>query len=209
MKNRSLPFALLLLFSLHLNCGEDSKNDPLVLALLGRNCMTVPKTVRKHDGVSTISTYQCSASGLVYTCSASGVSYVRTYLSVNSAKLGLIDPPESSMPISQRGLGSYKLITPAGTVGQHYTYTYDSSQRLVSRKNEMSSGVSTFNDYDANGFPENGGAYSYNYATGSARPIGIADGGTVTEYNSKGWVTKEDSGSDTFYESTGTLEICD
>ncbi|TGM12673.1 hypothetical protein EHQ81_12325 [Leptospira selangorensis] len=209
MKNRSLPFAFLLLFSLHMNCGEDSKNDSTLLALLGRNCVSVPKTVRKDDGASTISTYQCSTSGLVYTCSAGGMSYVRTYVSANAAKLGLFDPPESGMPISQRGLASYKLITPMGSVGQHYTYTYDSSQRLVSRKNEMSLGTESFNDYDANGFPKNAGTYSYNYAIGGTRPIEIADGGTITEYNSKGWVTKEDSSSDTFYESTDTLEICD
>ncbi|PKA14504.1 hypothetical protein CH363_18520 [Leptospira haakeii] len=171
--------------------------------------MAVPKTLRKHDGVSTISTYQCSASGLVYTCEASGVSYVRTYISANAAKLGLFDPPESAMPISQRGLASHKLMTPMGSVGQHYTYIYDSSQRIVSRKNEMSSGTESFNDYDANGFPKNGGTYSYNYASGGTRPTEIADAGTITEYNSKGWVTKEDSSSDRFYESTGTLEICD
>lgn len=208
MKNRILFFPLFLLLTFHLNCGEDSKNDSLVLALLGRSCIAVPKMVRKHDGVSTISTYQCSTSGLVYTCEASGVSYVRTYISANDAKLGLFDPPESPMPVSQRGLKSYKLITPANTVGQHYTYTYDSSQRLLSRKNEMSSSTESFNDYDVNGFPENSGAYSYNYASGGTRPIGIADGGYTLEYDSKGWVIIEDNGGDRFYENTGTLEIC-
>lgn len=217
MKDRSLSLVLLFLFALNWNCGEGSKNDslPLVLALASpvsaRNCMTVPEQVRKHDGVSTMSTYECSVSGLEYTCESSGVSYVRTYLSVNTAKLGLIDPPESTMPISQRGLASHKLITPIATIGQHYTYTYDSSQRLVSRKNELSSGVETFNDYDASGFPKNGGAYSYNYASGSARPIGVATADIVTDYDSNGWATKEDktTGTDYLYENAGSLEICE
>lgn len=211
MKNRGISFSLLILLSFHWNCEEDSKSDSLALALLAGagNCVSVPKTVRKHDGVSTFATYQCSTSGLVYTCEASGVSYIRTYVSVNSAKLGLFDPPESTMPISQRGLKSHKLITPMNTVGQHYTYAYDSSHRLVSRKNELSSNTELFNDYDTNGFPKSGGAYGYSYTIGGTRPIGIAAGSTLTDYDSKGWAIKEDSGSDRFYENTGILEICD
>ncbi|EMJ97483.1 MULTISPECIES: hypothetical protein [unclassified Leptospira] len=212
MQNRVLPFALLLLFSLHWHCGGDSKSDSLALALLipNRSCLVLPKMVQRQDSSTT--TYQCSVSGLVYTCiDSSGSSYVRTYLSVETAKLGLIEAPILNSAISQRGLESYMILDSSNVASQHYTFIYDSSQRIVSMKDELFSLVYTYSNYDEFGFPKNGngGTFSYTYTTGSARPNKIAEGGFFSDYDSNGWLTHEYVGYDIYDENTGTLEICD
>ncbi|TGL60418.1 hypothetical protein [Leptospira sarikeiensis] len=162
--------------------------------------------------------FTCSVSGLTYDCVQEGETFdSRTFTSIEAAKLGLIDTPFFYLiPVSQRGLESAKVtdLSEAGMgLFQHYTYTYDSESRLVSRKDELSSGTSNFSDYNSQGFPRNGGDFSYTFAPGRTRPskitVPLSVSSAVIEYNENGWATRLYNGTDYFYiTNTGTLSIC-
>ncbi|EMY78085.1 hypothetical protein LEP1GSC060_1742 [Leptospira weilii serovar Ranarum str. ICFT] len=167
------------------------------------SCFNLPQKVEVTAGGPTV-TYNCSVSGKVYTCvpSDGGNSIVRTYASAAGAKLGVIDPPGTGNAHAQRGLAS--------SDGGATTYTYDSSNQLVS---VASPAVTTYSNYDTNGFPQSNSAgrnITYTYTAGSKIPTTSADGAFTYTYDSKGWGTKMSGfGMDTIAVNSGSLEICD
>ncbi|PJZ25620.1 hypothetical protein CH352_02830 [Leptospira hartskeerlii] len=215
MKTKTL--SLLLSFFLFANCEENSGNDTIaLLALLGRQCKSMPQKIESYNpNIGVLEdTFRCSASGLVYRCQRDGNDFVniRTYLSIQGAKLGVVDPPDASnfFIVGQRGLASLKVVDQfdPSNVARYFTYVYDSAHRLVSNKNELNSATISFTDYDGNGFPLGGGSISY--ASDSGMPSEIFDSGYSITYNSKGWAKiAGDSSESHEYVSSGSVEICE
>lgn len=186
---------------------------PSVADTKNEKCLSLPENIRLHNS-STDRLFSCSVSGLTYDCVQTGEIFdSRTFTSIEAAKLGLIETPFFHIiPVSQRGLESAKVTDiSAGGMGlfEHYTYSYDSESRLVSRTDELNSGTYNFNDYNTQGFPRNGGEFTYTFAPGQTRPNKIEANSYIIDYDENGWTTRIYNGSDYFYvTNTGTLSIC-
>lgn len=198
--------------------GSGSDVFPLFPATINSNqedgtCLILPENVRLQSS-TTENSYSCSVSGLTYECvhSESGIIDSRKFISIEVAKLGPIDPPffHLLMVASHRGIESAKSTNPSeGT--SNYSYSYDSENRLVSSYDESVSSTQYYNDYNTQGFPRNGGNYSYTFGFGQTRrPSKIAMTNLEIDYDQNGWATNVLYAPEGEYSvtNTGSLSIC-
>ncbi len=211
MKKIKLLLSIVLAVVTLQNCGSDKKDNNLLLAGLAlaasSNCFSVPAQAAVADGnSSSVKTFNCTVTGRIYTCTATtgGNPVIRTYSSIDGAKLSVVDPPSFSNQHVQRGLG--KRVE--GTTEN--TFVYNASNQLVS---VASTSNVTYSNYDVNGFPKNnssGGTITYTYSASGKIPVTVNDGIFTYTYDSRGWATKVDMGfgNPTTVTYSGTLEIC-
>ncbi|TGL60417.1 hypothetical protein [Leptospira sarikeiensis] len=218
MKNKILSLILLLSISFVFNCDGGSSDQSAVLALLmNKKCMNLPKDVTVLDsGGNPIVGFSCSVSGKSYICDGDGIIQTRTYLSIEGALLGVVNPPGGNQGFgffpSQRGLLRNKSVSASnGGVFYDFTYTYDSSHRLRTAYNATDSSNRMYLDYDLNGFPldVDGVSGTYSYEPGSKRPSNITVNGLSLFFDSKGWAIGLEDGDSYNFENTGSLQICD
>lgn len=216
-------YILWLLFPLIIftNCDGDSEEDSntILALLLSKKCINLPKDIvvidtNLGDGVAT---FNCSVSGKQYICSDGNIIQTRTYSSIEGALLGVVNPPGGNQGFgffpSQRGLLRNKTTSAFDptNISYNFTYTYDSSHRLVYAFNATDSNDRIYGDYDPNGFPldVDGVSATYSYEPGSKRPNNITVDGTSFFFDPKGWAIGLADGNSYDFENTGSLQICD
>lgn len=211
--------SLLLPLIIFTNCDGSSDDQSAVLALLlDKKCMNLPKNTTVLDsGGNPIVDFSCSVSGKDYICDGDNIIQTRTYSSIEGALLGVVNPPGGNQGFgffsSQRGLLRNKAVSDSDPTNIFYdfTYTYDSSHRLVSAFNATNSNDRIYGDYDSNGFPldVDGVPATYSYGPGNKRPGNITVGGTSISFGSNGWAMGLEDGDTFYFENTGSLQICD
>ncbi len=223
MKKRILSMLLILIFLPFVNCGGNSggETSTLLAVLANRKCKSLPKTITTFDDLGNIDEIvHCSTAGLVYKCQPEMSSFVnvRTYSSVDGARLGVVDSPDglNFFLVGERGLASFKIFDELdpSNVSRYFTFVYDSSHRLVSLTNELTANTDIFSNYDGQGFPGNsdapaGFSYGYDFDTGMLNDI--FSSGYEIQYDSKGWAKNwsDSGGSSGYFESSGSVEICE
>lgn len=221
MKTKSL--SLCLSFFLLTNCGENSGNDTAaLLALLGRQCKSMPQKITKTDlnvpnsGI----TYNCYTSGLKYACKGDGMIITRNYLSIAQANLGIVNPPDfgNFFLNGERGLAYVFLVLQSdpNVKDTYYTFIYDSSHQIESATAQLASPPMTihYGGYDTYGFPTtndlSGTTADYLYDFGTGIPSKIVSGDYEITLDAKGWAkTASDPSTEYGYAYNGTVEICE